>query len=178
MTTDAPMGQTWIDLLYHNTAIFNEIAGNAVEEMITPKFYEDFRKQALRVLEEAQEAITAAETKDKVECLDAAIDILVTSFGLVRQLSAVKANVAQAAVDISYNNLDKIFDDKYEASVVLDDMNEMEPNSPTTYFLNTHISKGSVVGGEQCWYSIKRRADGKIMKSPTHPKVDLRSYVP
>lgn len=81
---------------------FNEIAGNLnnVDEYSVDN-------QLSYIYEELAETISAFEKQDSIELLDGAVDIFVTSVGLLQKLEAAGFNVAEAMNRVDLNNLAK-----------------------------------------------------------------------
>lgn len=90
--------------LYEDTKTFNRLAGN-LKEGLTRKNLED---QVKLVMEEAYELQEAFNEDNKVEMLDACVDILVVTFGMMQKLQLVyQANLPQAMDITADNNLTK-----------------------------------------------------------------------
>ena len=131
---------------------FNAIADNLsnVDELSVDQ-------QLSYTFEELSETISAFEKQDSVELLDGAVDIFVTSVGLLQKLEAAGFNVAEAMNSVDLNNLEKFPKStdniQYDAS-----------------YVKTFNSKYGRY--------VLKDASGKVRKYTNFPKVDLKDCVP
>lgn len=84
------------------TYMGNEISGQHVK--LTKA---DFQNQVEIIRSEFQELVDGVETENHLEILDGAIDLLVTTLGMIRKLKEAGFNVDRAMEKVGMNNLTK-----------------------------------------------------------------------
>lgn len=131
---------------------FNEIAGNtnSVDEYSVDN-------QLSYIYEELAETISAFEKQDSVELLDGAVDIFVTSVGLLQKLEAAGFKVAEAMNRVDLNNLEKF-----------------PKNTDNIQYDASYVKTFNSKYGRY----VLRDGGGKVRKYTNFPKVDLKDCVP
>jgi len=141
------------------------------------------KNQALRVLEEAQEIVTACDEwtnqdtseENAVEAvkaiLDGVIDTNVTSFGLL-QMAGPYMNTAKAATIICQNNLTKFHTTEHDAEETVTSHGFDSANDRYV----TYLESVSIEGLPPV-YVVKRYTDNKVMKPAGYVSVDLSECI-
>lgn len=152
---------------------FNRSCGNIPEKLSYPDLLKAIKNQAERTVEEAKEIVDGAETDNRQEILDGAVDAFVTAVGSMLQVQATIGDVAGAIQAICDNNDLKYTDDRAEAQEWLAWYeSEYDPNKLNDSYYICEAEHAGIL-----WFSIKRRSDNKIMKPPRHPKVNLSAFL-
>ena len=102
---------SYIQESFYNIYQFNDLAGNL--EDVKPN---SIAAQLDFIQEEYLETVEAFDLKDDKELLDGAIDIFVTSVGLLQKLEAAGFNVKEAMQRVDQNNLSKFL--RYDQEVM------------------------------------------------------------
>lgn len=157
-----------LDYYYNRIIQFNDTAGVKNATKINEKFWKSVKLQADLIVEEAQEVLGAAESKDDVELLDGAVDVMVVALKILDFLISAGYDVEGAFESVCNNNDQKVFSDYYK---VVDALFELENRDGVEY----DIASTFVNGIE--FYTI-RRQDGKIVKPVGFTPVDLTPFVP
>lgn len=162
---------------------FNKLAGNLQPHESAVTLVQALRNQALRVLEEAQEIVTACDKwehpdttdEEAVEqikaILDGVIDTNVTSFGLL-QIAGPYMDTAKAATIICQNNLTKFHTTEHDAEETVTSHGFDSANDRYV----TYLESVSIEGLPPV-YVVKRYTDNKVMKPAGYVSVDLSECI-
>lgn len=161
---------------------FNKLAGNLQPHESAVTLVQALKNQALRVLEEAQEIVTACDEwanqdtseENAVEAvkaiLDGVIDTNVTSFGLL-QIAGQYMDTAKAATIICQDNLTKFYSTEEAANATQDAYGKDGGQNYVTYVESVSIE------GLPPVYVVKRYTDNKVMKPAGYASVDLSECI-
>lgn len=151
----------WLDDLYLDTAVFNDIAGNTDKLTL-----QDFKNQAALITEEARELVEALDANDPVEVLDAAVDIAVVLSGLISKLVSLGFDVSEAMEATAENNLSK-----FPSTI----MSHLIDDTRVKYELKGVTTDLTVKDGR---YIFKNILTGKVLKPSNYVDNDLSKFVP
>ncbi len=141
--------------------VFNYIAGKHNQVSLN-----DIARQQQLIEEEVIEGSDAVVDNDVVEVLDACMDVLVTTFGLLQKLEYLGVDVSKAMQKTADNNLSKYCKTEQEAF----DTSDMY----LAKGISTHIKYNS----EFDVFVIKNSDTGKILKPINFVPNDLSDCVP
>ncbi len=144
---------------------WNLKCANKPAEPFTNEYWKSLGDQAERLLEEVQELVDAIKARDRIEAVDAIVDIDYVLSGAIFLSQHDHEGAMQA---VCGNNDLKVFTSR----------SECESAAGRIFFENhedVHVKDAEFEG--KTYYSIKRDSDNKIMKPIGHPKVDLAAFV-
>lgn len=148
----------WLDNLYEDTYVFNEMAGQQVT-------FAAIKNQMKRIVEEVNEMQAAIDTNNPTELLDGVVDAYYVLNGLAAILDNMGFNVSGALQKTAENNLSKFPE---EETVVEDTIVE---------YTNKGINLIADWSNKyQCW-SLKDE-HGKVRKPVGYVSNDLSEFVP
>lgn len=152
----------WLDDLYMDTALFNDIAGNTTKVTLR-----DLKNQAALIVEETNEMVQAIDDNNPVEVLDAAVDIAVVLSGLISKLASLGFNVSEAMEATAVNNLSK-----FPASIVGLSLVEATAAkyADKGVAVETEVKDGRMI--------FKNALTGKVLKPSNYVDNNLSKYVP
>lgn len=81
--------------------------GNEISGQYAKLTKVDFQNQVEIIRSEFQELVDGVETENNLEILDGAVDLLVTTLGMIRKLKEAGFNVDRAMEKVGMNNLTK-----------------------------------------------------------------------
>ena len=141
--------------------LFNKVAG---KDNLFDK--QSIQEQIDLIKEEVKETQEGLDNNDLVELADGAIDVLVTTLGLIQKLENLGTDMNKAAKIIADNNLSKFTKDWQVVESTIQHYKEKgELVYPTFY-------------NEENLYAIKRIIDNKVMKPVGFVSADLSSCIP
>lgn len=133
--------------------------------IFTPEYWKALENQAERILEEAQELVTAIKERDRKETVDALADLQYVLDGAIFQSQHDHEGAMKAVCE---NNDLKYSTSRSEAEQWAGDIEKKTGDS-------VHVAAGDFEGRN--YYSVHRDSDSKIMKPVGHPKVDLTPFI-
>jgi len=156
--------------MFADVSFFN-LAAKGTEPVYSPEDQGTFgrlERQLALVLEEVSETAVALQDKDKAEILKEVLDVGVVWMGMLQILENAGYNVWGAARAVCDNNNSKIMDNVQDAVESV----EKHFKDGVEAFVDT-----TKVGGVE-YFSVRRKADGKILKPYFFKKLDVSEYVP
>lgn len=141
--------------------LFNKVAG---KDNLFDK--QSIQEQVNLIKEEVNETQEGLDNNDLMELADGAIDVLVTTLGLIQKLEALGIDMNKAASIIADNNLSKFTKDyRVVESTIKHYMGKSEQVYPVFY-------------NPEKLYAIKRLSDNKVMKPVGFVSADISSCIP
>jgi len=148
----------WLDNLYEDTYVFNEMAGQQVT-------FAAIKNQMKRIVEEVNEMQAAIDTNNPTELLDGVVDTYYVLNGLTSILDRMGFNVSGALQKTAENNLSKFPEDTAIVEATIDKYSMDGINVVAAWSIKY-----------QCW-SIKDE-HGKVRKPVGYVSNDLSEFVP
>ena len=141
--------------------LFNKVAG---KDNLFDK--QSIQEQVNLIKEEVDETQEGLDNNDLMELADGAIDVLVTTLGLIQKLEALGIDMNKAASIIAENNLSKFTKDYQVVESTIQHYNE---KGETVY---------PVFYNPEKLYAIERLSDNKVMKPVGFVSADISSCIP
>jgi hypothetical protein len=154
--------------LYNRVISWNKRAGVKDHTYDTLDYWKAVELQTDLLVEEAEEAQSAAKYGDKIELIDGVADTFVILAKLIDMLEKGGFDVAGAIDAVMSNNDLKIFNSYYLA---VEAKEELEAVNDEEYWIETSVENGIP------FYTV-RKMTGKIAKPVNFPKVSLEKFIP
>jgi TPP-dependent pyruvate/acetoin dehydrogenase alpha subunit len=147
---------------------FNVISGNAPHMGTDYEYWRQLKHQAERILEEAQELMTACEDERMQDVLDGFLDVRYTNEYMEDLLQAGDVDTKKDWDAVCLNN-----DTKYTTSYTYatESKEHLEDKGEMCYI-------ESVQYEGELYYTVKRNSDNKVQKLKFHTHPELEQYVP
>lgn len=156
--------------LHKRVAQWNCRVGNEIPYENTNSCFNLLKKQAERIVEEANEILEGATEKDPREVMDGVADTLFTLVYAVEIVRKMGYDVAGACKAVCDENDTKYSDDYMFVQKETELMNKQ--------YGEGYCKMHKQIYGSTVAYCMKRVEDGKVLKFSTHKKVELDSFIP
>lgn len=156
--------------MFIDVSFFN-LAAKGTEPVYSPEdqgTFDRLARQLALLQEEVGETSVAIQEKDKAEVLKEVLDVGVVWMGLLQILENAGYDIWGAARAVCDNNCSKIMDDEQDA---VESVKKHAADGVEAF-----VDTSNVKGWE--YYSVRRKADGKILKPYFFKKLDVSEYVP